>query len=94
MSARLNLSRSSKLQPSSRVAEVVGRLTHEVKFGGGLLGHLDSGGDFDVKQAEVAPGFWELTVLNVHMKGKALFFRTIGGIRNIRALISNGCRMI
>ena len=61
----------------SRLEEIAGQLVHEVKFGGGLLGHLDPGGDFDVKQAEVAPGFWELTVLNVNMKGKALFFKTI-----------------
>jgi len=61
----------------SRLEEISGRLTHEVKFGGGLLGHLDLGGTFDVKQAEVAPGYWELTVLNVHMRGKALFFKTI-----------------
>jgi hypothetical protein len=61
----------------SRVEEIAGRLTHEVKFAGGLLGHLDPGGTFDVKQAEVAPGYWELTLLNVHMKGKALFFKTI-----------------
>ena len=60
-----------------RVEEITGHLTHEVKFGGGLLGHLDPGGTFDVKQAEVAPGYWELTVLNVHMQGKALFFKTI-----------------
>jgi hypothetical protein len=60
-----------------RVEEIAGHLTHEVKFGGGLLGHLDPGGTFDVKQAEVAPGYWELTVLNIHMKGKALFFKTI-----------------
>jgi hypothetical protein len=61
----------------SRLEEIAGQLVHEVKFGGGVLGHLDPGGDFDVKQAEVAPGFWELTVLNVNMKGKALFFKTI-----------------
>jgi hypothetical protein len=61
----------------SRLEEIAGQLIHEVKFGGGVLGHLDPGGDFDVKQAEVAPGFWELTVLNVNMKGKALFFKTI-----------------
>lgn len=61
----------------SRLEEIAGQLVHEVKFGGGMLGHLDPGGDFDVKQAEVAPGFWELTVLNVNMKGKALFFKTI-----------------
>ena len=60
-----------------RLAGIKGHLTHEVKFGGGLLGHLDPGGQFDVKQEEVAPGFWELTALNVQMKGKALFFKTI-----------------
>lgn len=61
-----------------RLAEISGRLTHAVKFGGGLLGHLDAGGHFHVKQEEVQPGFWELTVLDVQMKGKALFFKTIG----------------
>src|SRR5215475_8955670 len=60
-----------------RLQEISGHLSHEVKFGEGVLGHLDPGGDFDVKQAEVAPGFWELTILNVNMKGKALFFKTI-----------------
>ena len=61
----------------ARVEEISGRLTNPVKFGGGFLGHLDKGGVFDVKQAEVRPGYWELTVLNVQMKGKALFFKTI-----------------
>jgi hypothetical protein len=60
-----------------RLAEIDGHMIHEVKFAGGLLGHLDRGGTFDVKQAEVAPGYWEMTVLNVHMRGKALFFKTI-----------------
>jgi hypothetical protein len=61
----------------NRLAEINGRLMHTVKFAGGLLGHLDSGGTFVVKQEPVAPGYWELTLLNVHMKGKALFFKTI-----------------
>ena len=61
----------------NRLAEISGRLMHPVKFAGGLLGHLDSGGTFVVKQEPVAPGYWELTLLNVHMKGKALFFKTI-----------------
>lgn len=60
-----------------RLEEIDGQLVREVKFGGGLLGHLDPGGRFDVKQAEVARGYWELTTLNVHMVGKALFFKTI-----------------
>lgn len=61
----------------NRLAEISGHLTHEVKFGGGVLGHLDKGGQFYVKQERVAPGFWELTALNVEMNGKALFFKTI-----------------
>jgi hypothetical protein len=60
-----------------RLAEINGHLIHEVKFGGGLLGHLDRGGHFHVKQEEVAPHYWELTLLNVDMRGKALFFKTI-----------------
>ena len=66
----------------SRLEEINGHLIHEVKFGGGILGHLDPGGTFDVKQAEVAPGYWELTMLNVHMHGKALFFKTIAVQQN------------
>jgi hypothetical protein len=61
----------------NRLAEITGHLTQEVKFGGGFLGHLDKGGKFYVKQEEVAPGYWELTRLNVQMNGKALFFKTI-----------------
>lgn len=61
-----------------RLMEISGHLTHAVKFGGGLLGHLDAGGHFYVKQEEVQPGYWELVVLDVDMKGKALFFKTIG----------------
>ena len=61
-----------------RLVEISGHLTRAVKFGGGILGHLDAGGHFYVKQEEVQPGYWELVVLDVDMKGKALFFKTIG----------------
>lgn len=64
-------------EKQNRLAEISGHLTNGVKFLGGLLGHLDKGGSFDVQQEPVAPGYWELTVLNVHMTGKALFFKTI-----------------
>jgi len=60
-----------------RLAELDGRIISEVKFGGGLLGHLDKGGTFSVKQQDVGGGHWEMTYLNVQMNGKALFFKTI-----------------
>jgi hypothetical protein len=61
----------------NRLAEIEGHLIKNVKFGGGLLGHLQKGGEFHVKQSEVAPGYWEITLLHVNMHGKALFFKTI-----------------
>jgi hypothetical protein len=67
-----------------RLMEISGHLSHEVKFAGGFLGHLDPGGRFQVQQTEVAPGYWELTRLDVDMKGKALFFKTINVQQKLR----------
>jgi hypothetical protein len=58
-----------------RLVEIKGDLKNAVHFG--ILGHLDPGGTFDVRQEEVAPNHWEITSLKVNMKGKALFFKTI-----------------
>jgi hypothetical protein len=60
-----------------RLAEIQGKLVTKVKFWDGLLGHLDKGGTFVVKQKNVGGGHWEMTELNVQMDGKALFFKTI-----------------
>jgi hypothetical protein len=61
-----------------RLAAISGRLAEDVNFGGGLLGQLEKGGRFEVIQAEVSPGHWEMIVLTVDMKGKALLFKTVG----------------
>jgi hypothetical protein len=60
-----------------RLVEISGRLESEVKFLGGVLGHLDKGGTFFVKQQEITPGCWEMTTMDVRMDGKALLFKTI-----------------
>jgi hypothetical protein len=64
-------------QKQRRLVEISGRLNNDVKFAGGLLGHLDKGGTFFVRQQEVSPGHWEMTRMDVQMNGKALFFKTI-----------------
>ena len=61
-----------------RLAAFNGHLTQDVKFGLGLLGHLDKGGHFEVRQAEVVPGHWDMTTLSLDMTGKALLFARIG----------------
>ncbi len=60
-----------------RLAAIDGKLTSEVKFFGGIFGYLEKGGTFNVEQKEVAPRIWEVSVMHVHMSGKALLFKTI-----------------
>jgi hypothetical protein len=61
-----------------RLVEIAGTLTHGVEFAGGLLGHLDPGGTFDVRLQEVAPGVWKMARMKVNMHGRVLFFKTVG----------------
>ncbi len=60
-----------------RLISISGQLMDEVKFGGGLLGHLEKGGEFRVKREELVRGDWEVTQLVVNMHGKALMFKSI-----------------
>jgi hypothetical protein len=60
-----------------RIARIEGRLISEVKFGDGILGHLEPGGTLSIEQRDVGGNHWELTNLNVNMNGKALFFKTV-----------------
>jgi hypothetical protein len=60
-----------------RFVSMNGQLINEVKFGGGLLGHLEKGGQFNVRRNEIAAGHWEVTEITVNMRGKALLFKTI-----------------
>jgi hypothetical protein len=65
-----------------RLAGIDGSLTSEVRFGGGILGHLDKGGTFSVKLQDVGSGHWDLVFLDVRLTGKALFFKTINFQQN------------
>jgi hypothetical protein len=60
-----------------QLARMDGRLTNEVKFAGGLLGHLDKGGVFSVRFRQLDSGEWVMAALDVEMNGKALLFKTI-----------------
>ncbi len=60
-----------------RLAGISGHLMEEVKFGGGWFGYLEKGGTFSVKRCEVRPKEWALAAMEINMKGKALFLKTI-----------------
>ena len=60
-----------------RLVSIDGKLMSDVNFGFGILAKLHKGGTFKAVQSEVKPGDWELTLLDVHIAGRALFFKTI-----------------
>jgi hypothetical protein len=60
-----------------RLADLKGTLIRNVDFGWGMLGRLNKGGTFEVKRTDVGEGHWVTTLLDVHIHGKALFFKTI-----------------
>jgi hypothetical protein len=62
----------------TRLAKLSGKLISDVDFGLGILGKLKKGGSFEVVQSEVLPRDWEVSLLDVHISGRALFFHTIG----------------
>lgn len=64
-------------QKRMRLAQLRGRLVSRVNFGYGMLGHLNKGGTFDVKQGLVSADHWDMTLLDTELTGKALFFKTI-----------------
>ncbi len=60
-----------------RIVSLKGRLTHDVKFWGGLLGNLQAGGTFDVERRQMKNGKWKITETHVHIQGHALIFKSI-----------------
>ena len=60
-----------------RLVALHGHMIEDVDFGFGLLGHLDKGGSFALQRQEEAPGHWKTTLIDVHLKGKALLFKNI-----------------
>jgi hypothetical protein len=60
-----------------RIHKMSGRLIHDVTFGAGLLGRLKQGSSFAIEQEPVGEGFWELTVIHVHLQGNALLFHSV-----------------
>jgi len=62
---------TAKTRPHSRPAH------RGCEVRGCITGHLEKGGQFNVEQTELSPNQWEVAVMEVDVKGKALFFKTI-----------------
>jgi hypothetical protein len=62
---------------NTRLAGMDGTLFEDVNFGWGILGHLNKGGTFSVKQKDVGENHWEVISEEVNMNGRAVLFKTI-----------------
>jgi hypothetical protein len=62
---------------SLRLARIDGTLFKEVTFGWGIVGHLDKGGRFVVQQADLGDGSWDITEMNLDIKGKIFFVKSL-----------------
>jgi hypothetical protein len=62
---------------AKRLAEIDGVLFREVSFGWGIIGHLDKGGHFLVRQADLGlvDGEWGITEISLNVTGKILLFK-------------------
>ncbi len=64
---------------AQRVARIDGTLARDVSFGWGILGRLDKGGRFLVKQADLGlgDGAWGITEISLNVTGKLLLFKPL-----------------
>ena len=63
---------------AQRLAEINARLFRDVNFGWGILGHLDKGGEFMVRQADVTGKHdWEVVAMKLKFDGKVLIFKPL-----------------
>jgi hypothetical protein len=60
-----------------RLASIDGSLFKEVGFGWGILGHLDRGSRFVVRQQEADDNFWEVSEMTLSFTGKILLFKNL-----------------
>jgi PAS domain-containing protein len=60
-----------------RLAGIEGKLMEDVRFGWGLLGHLDKGGTFKVVQKNVGDNHWDAVSVDLNIQGRAIIFKTL-----------------
>jgi len=60
-----------------RLVRLTGQIVDQVKFGFGILGHIDTGGTFEVERTQVAPSQWKTSLLHIQMTGRMILFKTV-----------------
>jgi len=66
------------VQPEKkRLVKIDAHIVNEIEFGYGFFGRIEKGGRFQIVRGQVVPNRWKTTVLNVHISGRVVFFKSI-----------------
>jgi hypothetical protein len=60
-----------------RLRHLEGHLGSDVSFAYGLLATIRGGGEFSTTRDRIAPNMWKATLIDVHIDGRAILFKTI-----------------
>jgi hypothetical protein len=60
-----------------RLTRMNGQLVENVDFGFGILGRIAKGGTFEVERIQVSSSHWKTHLVDVHVNGRMLLFKTI-----------------
>jgi hypothetical protein len=64
-------------QAQERLTRIDAHVIANVDFGWGILGKLDKGGTIQLEQSDIGNHDWELTTLQLNLKGKALLVKSL-----------------
>ena len=60
-----------------RIARLSGSLETRVKFGYGLIGHVEQGGTTEITRVNLSPGVWETSAQKIDIDGRLVMLKTI-----------------
>ena len=60
-----------------RIARISGSLGTRVKFGYGLIGHVEGGGATEITRVNLSPGVWNTSAERIDIDGRIVMFKTI-----------------
>jgi len=60
-----------------RIARLSGSLGTRVKFGYGLIGHVEQGGTTDITRVHLSPGVWKTSAEKIDIDGRFVMLKTI-----------------
>ena len=73
------------IQPQQkRLVKIDAHILNEIDFGYGLFGRIEKGGRFQIVREPVAENRWKTTMLNVHISGRVVFFKSINRDQDVK----------